>query len=235
MKVLVLTTKTDHHDYFIHKISKSIEKISVIYETKINKFNFKTNHILLKKRERFEKKYFNLKSYKKKFSNLFIQNINSKKTIDKIREYKPDIIIVFGTSILQKRIINFCKKTQLVNLHGGDPQKYRGLDSHLWCLYHKDFKSLVTTLHYVDAGIDTGDIIETLKIKKQPKKDFNELRIRNVENCINLFLNYYKKLIQKGKIIRKKQLKKGRYYSAFPSIFIEKAVKNFKNEKLIRT
>ena len=120
-------------------------------------------------------------------------------------------------------------------MHGGDPQKYRGLDSHLWCLYHKDFNSLVTTLHYIDVGIDTGDIIETLKIKKQQKKDFNELRISNVENCINLFLNYYKKFIQKKKIIRKKQLKKGRYYSAFPSIFIDKAIKNLKNEKFIRT
>ena len=28
-------------------------------------------------------------------------------------------------------------------------QKYRGLDSHYWSIYHKDFESLVTTLHRV--------------------------------------------------------------------------------------
>ena len=39
MKVLVLTTKTKHHDYFIHRISKSVEEISIIYETKKNQFN----------------------------------------------------------------------------------------------------------------------------------------------------------------------------------------------------
>ena len=85
MKVLVLTTKTDHHDYFIHKISKSTKKISVIYETKKNRFNFKTNHILLKKRERFEKNISIFKSYKKKFSNFFTPNINNKKQLIKLR------------------------------------------------------------------------------------------------------------------------------------------------------
>ena len=228
MKVLVLTTKTKHHDYFIHRISKSVEEISIIYETKKNKFKFNTNHILLKKRNKFEEKYFNLKSYNKKFNNLFVSNINSKKTIDKIKKYKPLIIIVFGTSILKKKLINFCKKIQLINLHGGDPQNYRGLDSHLWCLYHKDFSNLVTTLHYIDKGIDTGDIIETINITRQPKRNFNNLRINNVENCINLFLNFYKKFIRNQKINRKKQFKKGRYYSAFPSILIEDAVKNLK-------
>ncbi len=228
MKVLVLTTKTKHHDYFIHRISKSVEEISIIYETKKNQFKFNTNHVLLKKRNKFEEKYFTLKNYKKKFSNLFVPNINSKKTIERIKKYKPQIIIVFGTSILKKEIINLCKKIQLINLHGGDPQKYRGLDSHLWCLYHQDFSSLVTTLHYIDKGIDTGDIIETINISRQSIKNFNNLRINNVENCIYLFLNFYKKFIGKQKINRKKQLKKGRYYSAFPSILIEDAVKNLK-------
>ena len=40
MKVLILTTKTDHHDYFIQKISDFTKQFFVIYEKK------KTNLIL---------------------------------------------------------------------------------------------------------------------------------------------------------------------------------------------
>ena len=108
------------------------------------------------------------------------------------------------------------------------------MDSHLWCLYHKDFSSLVTTLHHVDIGIDTGDLIETIKIKIKKENPFNNLRIQNVQNCIKLFSNFYKNLKNKKKIKKKKQSKKGRYYSAFPSIFIDKAVKNLKNEKFTK-
>ena len=34
MKVLILTTKTNHHDYFIHKTSNSIKKFSSIFVDK---------------------------------------------------------------------------------------------------------------------------------------------------------------------------------------------------------
>lgn len=49
MKVLILTIKTDHHDYFIQKISDFTKQFFVIYEKKKNKFDFKTNLFDLKR------------------------------------------------------------------------------------------------------------------------------------------------------------------------------------------
>ena len=49
-----------------------------------------------------------------------------------------------------------------INLHGGDPEKYRGLDSHLWSIYHEDWASLVSTLHVVSKDLDAGDSIEKI-------------------------------------------------------------------------
>ena len=72
MKVLILTTKTDHHDYFIQKISDFTKQFFVIYEKKKNKFDFKTNHILIKKRNFFEKKYFQLTKKKRLIVNMFM-------------------------------------------------------------------------------------------------------------------------------------------------------------------
>ena len=50
-------------------------------------------------------------------------------------------------------------ENKIFNLHGGDPEKYRGLDSHYWSIYHNDFKSLITTLHKVRPILDTGEIV----------------------------------------------------------------------------
>ena len=228
MRALIFTTKTEHHDYFVKSIHSALENFFVIYEKKVASFGFKTNHSKIKKRHKFEKKYFKSHVKEKNYKNIFISNINNLRTIKLIKSFKPNIIIVFGTSILSKKIINACRNIPLINLHGGDPEKYRGLDSHFWCLYHKDFNSLVTTLHYIDEGIDTGNIIQKIKINNKPKISFNNLRIKNVENCVDLVLKFISRTKRGAYVKGKKQKFKGRYYSAFPSIFIDKAYSNLK-------
>ena len=228
MRALILTTKTEHHDYFIKSIHSALEKFWVIYEKKVIRFSFETNHRKIKKRHKFEQKYFKSHVKNKNYKNIFVTNINNSVTIKLIKSFKPNVIIVFGTSILRKKIITACKDIPLINLHGGDPEKYRGLDSHFWCLYHKDFNSLVTTLHYINEGIDTGNIIQKIKVNNKPKISFNNLRIKNVENCVNLILKFLSRTKRGDFIKGKKQKNKGRYYSAFPSIFIDKAYNNLK-------
>ena len=54
-KVILLTTKTSHHFFFINQISK-ICNLSVIYENKSLKPNFKKKHDYEKKQFLYEKK-----------------------------------------------------------------------------------------------------------------------------------------------------------------------------------
>lgn len=228
MKLLVLTTKTQHHDFFNNNIYKKYPNLDVIYEEKKPKFSFQINNKSIKLRDKYEKIYFKNKYYKNNIKKHYVKSINSNKCIRLIKKINPRIIIVFGTSILKNKTISLCKNSYLINLHGGNPNYYRGLDSHFWSLYHKDFKNIVTTLHFIDRGIDTGNIIEMAKISLNNKVNFNNLRIKNVENCINLTINFCNKVNKKLKIQSKKQKVKGRYYSAFPSIFINIIMKNLK-------
>ena len=226
MNLLILTTNTQHHKYFINKLREKIANLFVIYENKKIKYDFNTKHKELNKRDFFEKEYFKNYLYKKKIKSFVTTDINNKKSLNVIKKTKPQIIIDFGTSILKKDTIIACKKVPLLNFHGGNPTKYRGLDSHFWSIYHNDFKNLVTTLHYIDLGIDTGNIVQIKKINLNSKTNFYNLRIKNVENCIQLFMIFYDKYVARLKIPQKKQQDKGRYYSAFPSIFIKKCINN---------
>ena len=43
-------------------------------------------------------------------------------------------------------------------------RKYRGLDSEFWAAYNMDFRSIGTTVHFVDKYLDKGSTIMEKKI-----------------------------------------------------------------------
>ena len=220
MNTLVITTDTIHHKIFLSNLNLNKINLNIIFETKQIKIKFNTDHPYINKRNKYEKKflkYFNLDKKIKKF-----HNVNSNECIDYIDKLKPEIILLFGTGKITKSFLKKFKKIDIVNLHGGNPEEYRGLDTLLWCIYHKDFKNLFTTLHYVDENLDSGKIIKKMKIKTKNLNIFN-LRYLNTLNCVSLF-NYFLK--NKKKIKSYKQRKIGRYYSAIPSVLIDRCIQN---------
>ena len=234
MKILILTTSTDHHLFFANELSRRFKNIKVILETKKNYFSYSTNHRYLKKRKKFEKYFFfKNKSTKFKDEKIFF-DINNNNCINYIKKLKPKLIISFGVGIIKAKFLNEFKNSKIVNLHGGNMNYYRGLDSHLWSIYHKDFNNLLTTLHYVKKKIDTGNIISTKRIKINKKVSFESIRAFNTINCLDLVTKYIKSIKDNKKISVKKNKKFGRYYSAIPSVLIDKCIKNY-NDFIYKT
>ncbi len=115
----------------------------------------------------------------------------------------------------------------MLNLHGGNPEHYRGLDTHLWAIYHNDFDNLVSTLHSVDSGIDTGDIIFQSQIRLEPGTRIHHLRSLNTLICTDLSLTALS-LIESGVgLPSRRQLQRGRYYSFMPAVLKEVCVRAF--------
>lgn len=221
--VVLLTTKTSHHFFFINQISKYCN-LSVVFENFILKPNFKIKHNYEKKQIFYEKKnWFRNKKTQisKEIKSIKVNNINDDKTIDFIKLNNPDIIFSFGVSRMKSFLINKLKK-KIYNFHGGDTSFYRGLDSHLWSLYHNDVRGLKVTLHEVDTNLDTGKIIFKKALNLKNTKELYQLRTLNTELCIKLA----KKLIKNSKIKKIVQNKIGRYYSFMPT-----DLKNLINKK----
>ena len=76
--------------------------------------------------------------------------------MNKIKKYDCDLLVsmsfnqIFKTSILSKY--------KIINCHAGKLPFYRGRNILNWVLIN-DEKEYGITVHYVDEGIDTGDII----------------------------------------------------------------------------
>ena len=101
MKILILTTDTPHHTYFVSKLTSKYKNTFIIGEKKRIKFPFKTIHPFEKKRDKYEiKSWFKNKNYQlKKIKNVsFIRDINLL-TSTKLKKLKFNVIFVFGTGI----------------------------------------------------------------------------------------------------------------------------------------
>lgn len=86
------------------------------------------------------------------------KTINDDEVIDYVKKCNADVIIVNGTRIIKKKIINGVN-LPMVNIHVGITPKYRGVHGGYWALANKDKEHCGVTAHLIDAGIDTGGVI----------------------------------------------------------------------------
>ncbi len=71
---------------------------------------------------------------------------------------RPDVTVVIGTSILRPSVLSALGPVVL-NVHGGWLPEYRGNHCFFFALYAGDFDRVGSTIHFVDGGVDTGDVV----------------------------------------------------------------------------
>lgn len=82
-----------------------------------------------------------------------------------------DIVVLSGTRILSSSTLAFFKGISIINIHAGITPKYRGVHGGYWALASRDSGNFGSTIHYVDSGIDTGEVIQYVRM--QPDKNDN--------------------------------------------------------------
>jgi methionyl-tRNA formyltransferase len=92
-----------------------------------------------------------------------IDSVNGEECRTFIAEIEPTVIIVNGTRIIGKKTLAAGNCT-FINSHHGITPKYRGAHGGYWALLEDDRGNCGVTVHLVDEGIDTGNIIEQHRI-----------------------------------------------------------------------
>jgi len=220
MKVAILTTETPHHSFFVRSIKQICDDVVVFSETAVGpKPGFETHHSFEEARESYEwNRWF--QGRKTGLGQLaptrVVPTMNDPSAIHALRADQPDLVVVFGTGVLRPPTIE-AANNRLYNLHGGDPEEYRGLDTHLWAIYHRDFSGLVTTVHRLDAGLDTGDIVLQAPVPLERDMKLHALRAANSELCVTLTTAVIGMAARHRGIPARPQHRQGRYYSAMPA------------------
>lgn len=226
MKLLILTSKSNRHNYFAYKISKYFynfnvtiireEKIKIKKKIRTKKMikiikNYFLNFIFQKYIHNFnqekllyEEKYFKKYSfdYLKKYCDVINLkhniSINSNEAIEIIKGINPNITVVMGTSLINKKIINIIRN-KIYNLHTGISPNYRGGLSNFWPIIHKDYSNLGVTIHELDEGIDSGKILFTKRIKSK-KKIFSDINCKSIIHGTNLMIKAVNNFIKNNSV-----------------------------------
>lgn len=74
---------------------------------------------------------------------------------------KPDVIAVYGTLIIGRKVI--AKAPHILNIHTGLSPYYRGSDTIFWPLHNGEPEYVGVTVHRLEPGIDSGPILATAK------------------------------------------------------------------------
>lgn len=131
------------------------------------------------------------------------ENINSKEFIAKVQQYKVDLFVSMSfNQIFKKEMINL-PPLKTINCHAGKLPFYRGRNILNWVLIN-DEKEFGITVHYVDEGIDTGDIILQKTYPITDEDNYRTLLERAYGGCADVLYEALK-MMQKGKIFVTKQ------------------------------
>lgn len=126
------------------------------------------------------------------------ENINSGDFLCEIQKYECDLFVSMSfNQIFKNEIINM-PKMKTINCHAGKLPFYRGRNILNWVLIN-DEKEFGITVHYMDEGIDTGDIILQKTYPINENDSYNTLLEVAYIECANVLYDAIL-LIMNGKV-----------------------------------
>ncbi len=140
-----------------------------------------------------------------------VRNINSAEVAQAIEAANPDAIIVSGGRILRDPVLRCASRYGMINMHPGLSPYYRGIACTFWSLYNEEPEYAGVTIHYLTAGIDSGDIILSGRPPLEESDTAASLECKVVELGHRLVLQALELLAQ-GRAPRVPQWEQGRLF-----------------------
>ncbi|HMQ15197.1 MAG TPA: formyltransferase family protein [Phycisphaerae bacterium] len=85
-----------------------------------------------------------------------VGSLNDPAALAALREARPDLVVYAGGGILRQPLLDI-PRLGVLNAHGGPLPSFRGMNSGEWALFHGVTPEV--TVHFIDAGVDTGPIL----------------------------------------------------------------------------
>ncbi len=164
MRIAVLTSNSVRHKYLANTIGKGDDEYLIVCE--ITPLPVKgaepipalAKHFAL--RDEAEAEYFSGHDwFKAPTLPLVYKALGSPQVYRIIKSFDPEIIIIFGSSIIKEPLLSLLPYGRMINLHLGLSPYYRGSGTNFWPFVNDELEYVGSTILCLDQGIDTGDIV----------------------------------------------------------------------------
>jgi hypothetical protein len=112
-----------------------------------------------------------------------VNDVNGRRALDLVARARCDYGVYSGAGILRQPLLDSFPRGVL-NLHCGALPAIRGMNGVEWHVFHG--RPPEVTLHFIDAGIDTGRIVASRIVDVSPGDDVGSLRGKTILAGIDL-------------------------------------------------
>jgi folate-dependent phosphoribosylglycinamide formyltransferase PurN len=134
---------------------------------------------------------------------MYVDDINSEKVYDRLKEISPDLILDKGTSVVKDHILETAKLA--LNAHSGLSPYYRGAYCTKWGLINWDPYNIGVTIHKLSKVIDGGDILIQKRAVIKPDDSAYTIDLQLGVLGTQLYIEIINKLKEKNTLVFKKQ------------------------------
>ncbi len=128
---------------------------------------------------------------------VYVRGINKPDSIDLIGAYLPDLILVYGTGLIGKKIMSI-PRLEILNMHTGISPFYRGAGCAFWPIYNEQLEYLGATVHQCIADIDGGKIYGTAQAVLDRNDDMHSVFARTVVAGTQLYIDVVSRMLEGG-------------------------------------
>ena len=230
LTVMILCGRSPRHLFVANRLCRTARPLVIVQETGGERIGEKLRKLMLNPRNLWQKGWRWFRDRKRYagggearffFSDqplgldredlvVEVPHINHPDVLALAKRLKPDVIAVFGTSLIRGPLLTK-GRLGIVNLHGGPSPTYRGADCTFWALYNGEPDQVGCTLHYIDAGIDTGNLIAHIFPEVKEGDDELTLFWRAVRDSAEAYAELFERL-ERGERFGQTQLSMGHLY-----------------------
>lgn len=147
------------------------------------------------KDSKFNTDHVDLSSFSKahKIPSFYVEDINSTKTLNWISDKSPDVIFCFGWSRLIKQSLLKLPPLGIVGFHPSALPANRGRHPIVWALV-LGLKKTASTFFFMNAGVDSGDILSQQEILIAEQDDARILYDKVIQTALTQIAEFLPKL-----------------------------------------
>jgi folate-dependent phosphoribosylglycinamide formyltransferase PurN len=141
---------------------------------------------------------------------LEVEDIHSPIAQEFARSSTAEVVAVSGTRLIRRSMLDESSHRQILNLHTGlSPFVKGGPNCTNWCISQEDWHLIGNSVMWIDAGIDSGDLVATEAVPLVGTETLSELHLKVLEHGHSLYVDAIYALWEGRAIPRVKQREMG--------------------------